>query len=176
MSTPATALDLEQDLADKPPKPPPHTQPLAQAAIGSAVTAVILFLLYGLGVVGGWEWELRVVPGWLTAAALVVAGAAWVALLHERVADRRRVVIRRCIGRDVSALADRLGAVEALLGQSLAALERRVDAVERTVAEQDEEYEKGWVDGAAKTADALTSNGQVRTLHPVPPEPRRPAR
>lgn len=70
------------------------------------------------------------------------------------------------------AVLDQLGRIEAALPGRLG---ERLEAVERDVEQQDQEYERGWVNGAARTADALSPNGQVRHLHPkgAPPEPRR---
>lgn len=154
-------------------------QPLAVAAACFAVLALILWVTYRHTAA-----ESHAADRTLLAVSIAgfgtLCGAALLMWLTQWVADRRRAAMRCCLARDIAErdqrFLGRLGAVEALLGQTLAELERRVGAVERAVAEQDEEYERGWVAGAAKTAEALPQNGQVRALRPTvpPPEPRRP--
>jgi hypothetical protein len=77
-------------------------------------------------------------------------------------------------------LLTRLDQLGGRVEQIAEAVAGRLDRLEREVEERDEEYERGWVDGAAKTADALSAtngNGQVHHLRPGPavsPPARRP--
>lgn len=52
------------------------------------------------------------------------------------------------------------------------ALHARLAAIEHRVDDLEEEYERGWVDGATKAAEALGGNGRVRHLRAASRRPR----
>lgn len=64
-------------------------------------------------------------------------------------------------------------AVQRYADQTQAA-DERLGTIERRLDDLNEEYERGWVDGAAQTAEALSAkgNGKVHQIHSPPPRTR----
>jgi hypothetical protein len=165
-----------------PPPPQPTRAELtgrkaaALARYGGMVLLVFAVMVACLYVVTAGD-AARAVSGLLLGAAITLAVlgggsliGAWGVRVVVTEVHRVGCRLRREISEQVAA---RIATCAQLVGAELAGLHggviRRLDSLERRVDEKDEEFERGWVEGAAKAAGAVAGNGNVRSIGPTHP-------
>jgi len=106
-------------------------------------------------------------------ATTVISGSAGMLALIAGVACH---IMNARSDRNVARVLDQVRAAGAECAEAMRSeFGGRLEALEQEAEQRDEEFARGWVNGAARTAEQLAPNGHVRHLRPAgaPPEPRR---
>jgi hypothetical protein len=178
--------ELSPQLAKPHRLPARHTRLFVAGALLFLVAVIFLLTFAFLA----WDPATpRTVIGILLAVGLTIltlAGCCWLAghvqrdtrEMQQHVADlvaaeaqALRNEVRASAANCSAVIRQEIAALGAEISKHVDGLAGRIDGIERRMGElagrMGEQYDSGWVDGAASTAQAMAPNGQVRQLRPT---------